>query len=80
MLVFVTNLVFTKNECSPNLVNWICDITWESGSKEQKCVAEGRELCLSENIVQEFKKSKTKRNRSEEFRSFRPEERKSKMK
>lgn len=44
---------------------------------EQKCVAEGRELCLSENIVQEFKKSKTERNRSEEFRSFRPEERKS---
>lgn len=43
------------------------------GSKEQKCVAEGRELCLSENIVQEFKKSKTERNRSEEFRSFRPE-------
>ena len=34
---------------------------------------------MSKNIVQEFKKSKTKRNRREEFRRFRPEEKKSKI-
>lgn len=50
--------------------------------REQKCDGEEKreKITLRQNIVQVFKRSKTKINRRGESRKFRPEEKKEKMK